>query len=104
MHALTCLVLAAQLGTVLALRLPFRRDFDAEAALSANAFVKRASGDDPYDFSVVDFTGDNQIIYTANVTVDGQSYEVSFPIFTSAESKLNCLLRFSWIQAVRTFG
>lgn len=34
---------------------------------------------DPFNFNTVNLYGDNQVIYTANVTVDGQSYEVSRP-------------------------
>ena len=31
---------------------------------------------DPYNFSAVDLSGDGQIIYVANITVDRVSYEV----------------------------
>ena len=75
MQLLICLALAAQLGVSLSLRLPFRRDFNAEVVRSTSVAFKRADAD-PYSFNVVDFTGDNQIIYVANVTLDGQPYEV----------------------------
>lgn len=76
MQNLLFFVLAAQLSVTLALRLPFRRDFKSEIARSTSVLFKRANASDPYNFNVVDFTGDNQIIYVANVTLDGQSYEV----------------------------
>lgn len=31
---------------------------------------------DPFVFNVVDLAGDGEVIYVANITVDGQSYEV----------------------------
>ncbi|EKM50641.1 uncharacterized protein PHACADRAFT_152796 [Phanerochaete carnosa HHB-10118-sp] len=30
----------------------------------------------PFNFNVVDLAGDNQVIYVANITIDGRSYEV----------------------------
>lgn len=67
-------VIAKQFEVSWTLRLPFRRDLDLHTASSASVVL--ASGEDDYNFSVVDFSGDDQIIYVANVTVDGQSYEV----------------------------
>ena len=80
MRVSTSFQLALQLAVAFqvaqAIRLPFRRDFRAEAR-SASALLARANDGDPYNFNVVDFDGDNQIIYVANITVDGASYEVS---------------------------
>lgn len=79
MHVPAAFQLILQLTTVsqvsYALRLPFRHDFRAQPRSTSVVF---ANAGDPYNFNVVDFTGDNQIIYVANITIDGQSYEASF--------------------------
>ena len=78
MRASGTLQLILQLITVVqvshAIRLPFRRDFRAQ---SRSTSVVLANAGDPYNFDVVDFSGDSQIIYVANITIDGQSYEAS---------------------------
>lgn len=75
-------VIAKQFQVSWSLRLPFRRDLDLRSTSSAS--VVFASVEDDYNFSVVDFSGDDQIIYVANVTVDGQSYEVCDTVFRPA--------------------
>ncbi|KAJ3557413.1 hypothetical protein NM688_g1478 [Phlebia brevispora] len=50
------------------------QEADPEGAHSTS--IVFASATDPYNFTVVDFTGDNEIVYVANITVDGQIYEV----------------------------
>ena len=67
-------VLATQLWAVHGILLPFRRLIEPRSAVTTSTVF--ADAGDPYNFDVVDFNGDGQIIYVANVTVDGQSYEV----------------------------
>lgn len=56
------------------LHLPSRREnFDPPASTRLE-FVNAAN---PFNFDVVDLDGDGAIIYVANITVDGISYEVS---------------------------
>ena len=55
---------AAHVGCVSSLSVPFRRQ------------MANPTADDPFNFRVVDFTGDADIIYVANITLDGQSFEV----------------------------
>ncbi len=54
---------AYHVGGVSSLTLPFKRQTAAPTT-------------DPFNFSVSNFVGDQMVIYTANVTIDGQSFEV----------------------------
>lgn len=60
-------------ATAASLYSPIRRDESPTAASLSFNFTNVA---DPYNFNVVDLTGDGQVIYVANITVDGLSYEV----------------------------
>jgi hypothetical protein len=57
-------VVAAHFGRVLSLSVPFRRQ------------MTNTSTEDPFNFKVVDFDGDGDIIYVANITLGGQLFEV----------------------------
>ena len=57
-----------------ALSLPFSRQLRAQPRSTS---VRFAAAGNPYDFELVDLYGDAQLIYVANITVAGQSYEVS---------------------------
>lgn len=74
--SVSTILLATQLWAVNALRLPFHRDLALEGALSPS--VVFVDDGDLYNFNVVDLSGDGDIIYVANITVDGQSYEVRY--------------------------
>ena len=74
MSNLAVLSLLALLQLSVAVRLPFRREDVLHSSSSTNAVFADASN--PFNFNVVDFSGDGQIIYVANITLDGQSYEV----------------------------
>ena len=54
--------------------IPSRRDDSSSPASARFEFVNAAN---PYNFGLVDLEGDGAIIYVANITVDGTSYEVS---------------------------
>lgn len=60
-------------ATAASLYSPIRRDESSTATSLSFNFTNAA---DPYNFNVIDLTGDGQIIYVANITVDGMSYEV----------------------------
>lgn len=49
------------------------------APLPTSVVVNFTNAADPFDFNVVNLMGDDQVVYTANITVDGKSYEVSTP-------------------------
>ena len=63
-------------ATAASLFTPSRRT-DATSPLPSSVVVNFTNVVDPYSFDIVDLFGDDQVIYTANITVDGQSYEVS---------------------------
>lgn len=54
-------------------RAPLRRQDSPNPTSASIPFVNTA---DPYNFNVVNLNGDDNIIYTANVTIDGQSFQV----------------------------
>lgn len=63
----------------------FGRAAEDSAASSARVYFTNTA--DPFDFNVVDFEGDGQIIYVANITVAGQQFEVCLiiPILQSSD-------------------
>ena len=54
-----------------------RRDTAVAAPSPTSLVLPFKNAGNPFNFGRVDFSGDGQTIYVANITVDGLSYEVS---------------------------
>lgn len=76
---LTSLIFAGH-TTAASLYSPIRREESSMATSTTFNFTNAA---DPYHFNVVDFWGPGSVIYVANITVDGVSYEVTVLLFDS---------------------
>ena len=72
---LVCLLLIALVGAVATVWL-YKALFCGKLPVPTTTTINFTNVADPFVFSVVDLTGDNQVIYVANITVDGQRYEV----------------------------
>ena len=62
--AVVAAIVALHVGSVSSMIVPFKRQ-----STTANT-------DDPFNFNIVNWDGDGDIIYTANITLGGQSFEV----------------------------
>lgn len=51
---------------------PLRR----QSSVPTGTIINFTNVANPFNFNVVDLAGDNQVIYVANITIDGRSYEV----------------------------
>lgn len=64
-RTMALVAVASQISCVSSMIVPFRRQTSSSS-----------SNSNPFNFNVVDPSGDGNIIYAANITIDGQSFEV----------------------------
>ena len=60
------------------------RDDSAETPGPTSLVLPFKNVGNPYNFRRVDFLGDSETIYVANITVDGSSYEVCHPSMSTS--------------------